>query len=244
MSIIDSHCHVGSGLRKRITPEELLRHMDSQGVERAVVCSVDQYVAVRNRDGNDQVLAAVGQWPDRFWGLAAVNPWFQEDAVAELARCLDAGLAGLKLNSHLQGFVLSDPLVHPLLELCRARRAPVYAHTGTFITAEPFQLAELARSFPEVPFVMGHMGFADLWTDAVPAALQADNIYLETSLIDQMNIANAVEKVGPRRILFGSDVPESDLSLEIEKLGMVPMGPDDRRQIMHDNAMTLWGGRR
>jgi predicted TIM-barrel fold metal-dependent hydrolase len=244
MSIIDSHCHVGSGLRKRITPEELLRQMDAHAVERAVLCTVDQFVAVRNREGNDHVLAAVARWPDRFWGLAAVNPWFQEDAVAELARCLDAGLVGLKLNSHLQGFVLSDPLVHPLLELCRVRRAPVYTHTGTFITAEPFQLAELARSFPEVPFVMGHMGFADLWTDAVPAALQAGNIHLETSLIDQMNIANAVEKVGPGRILFGSDVPESDLSLEIEKLGMVAMGEDDRRRIMHDNAMALWGGRR
>jgi len=244
MSIIDSHCHVGSGLRKRITAEELLRQMDLHDVERAVVCTVDQFVAVRNQEGNDQVLAAGARRPDRFWGLAAVNPWFQEDAVAELARCLDAGLVGLKLNSHLQGFVLSDPLVHPLLELCRARRAPVYAHTGTVVTAEPFQLAELARSFPEVPFVMGHMGFADLWTDAVPAALQADNIYLETSLIDPMNIANAIQKVGPRRILFGSDSPESDLSLEIEKLAMVPMGPDQRRRIMHDNAPALWGGRR
>lgn len=244
MSIIDSHCHVGSGLRKRITAEELLRQMDLHDVERAVVCTVDQFVAVRNQEGNDQVLAAVARRPDRFWGLAAVNPWFQEDAVAELARCLDAGLVGLKLNSHLQGFVLSDPLVHPLLELCRAHRAPVYAHTGTVVTAEPFQLAELARSFPEVPFVMGHMGFADLWTDAVPAALQADNIYLETSLIDPMNIANAIQKVGPRRILFGSDSPESDLSLEIEKLAMVPMGSDQRRRIMHDNAPALWGGRR
>ena len=34
MSIIDSHCHVGSGVRKRIAPEELLRQMDAHGVER------------------------------------------------------------------------------------------------------------------------------------------------------------------------------------------------------------------
>ena len=60
----------------------------------------------------------------------------------------------------------------------------VYAHTGTPITAEPFQLAELARTFPDVPMVMGHMGYTDFWYDAVPAALQSENIYLETSLID------------------------------------------------------------
>ena len=243
MPIIDSHCHVGMGVRKQVPSDELLRQMDSARVARAVICTVDQFIAVRNRQGNDQVIAAVRQWPDRFWGLAAVNPWFEQEAVEELDRCLDAGLVGLKLNSHLQGFVLSDPLVHPLVQKCRERGAVVYAHTGTLITAEPFQLAELARTFPDVPIVLGHMGFADFWYDAVPAALQSENIFLETSLIDVMNIATAIEKVGARRVLFGSDLPESSLPVEIEKLATMEISDQHRRWIMHDNARALWGGR-
>lgn len=243
MPIIDSHCHLGMGVRKQASIDELLGRMDAGRVARAVICTVDQFIAVRNRPGNDEVIAAVRKWPDRFWGLAAVNPWFEHQALDELDRCLDAGLIGLKLNSHLQGFVLSDPLVHPLVEKCRERGAVIYAHTGTPITAEPFQLAELARTFPDVPIVMGHMGFADFWYDAVPAALQSDNIYLETSLSDVANIANAVEKVGPERILFGSDFPESSLSLEIEKMATMEISDQHRRQIMNDNALTLWGGR-
>jgi predicted TIM-barrel fold metal-dependent hydrolase len=241
MTVIDAHCHIGLGIRKRMAPDDLLRRMDQCGVSRAVLCTVDQFVAVRNREGNDQVIAAVHQWPDRFWGMAAVNPWFQQDGVDELKRCLDAGLSGLKLNSHLQGFVLSDPLVHPLVEVCRSFGGIVYAHTGTFITAEPFQLAELARTFPEVPMIMGHAGFADLWLDGVPAALQSPNIYYETSLIDLMNIGNAVAKLGPERVLFGSDAPESDLALELQKMDMVEMSPAARRLVMHDNAMALFG---
>lgn len=243
MKVIDSHCHVGQGVRKRLAAEELLRRMDAHGVERAVITTVDQFVAVRNREGNDEIVAAVRRWPDRFWGMAAVSPWYQQEAVDELNRCLDAGLAGLKLNSSLQGFVLSDPLVHPLLEACRRRGAMVYAHTGTCITAEPFQVAELARSFPEVPIIMGHMGFADYWYDAVPAALQAENVLLETSLIDSMNILNAIKQVGASRVLFGSDIPESDLGLELEKMAMTDMTPDERQLVMHDNAAALWGGR-
>ena len=239
--IIDSHCHLGWGLRKRVTVDELLRNMDEAQVERAVICTVDEFIAVRNREGNSEVLAAVRSHPDRFWGLSAVNPWFGDGAVQELCRCLDAGLIGLKLNSHLQGFVLCDPLVHPLLEVCQDRRVPVYAHTGTPITAEPFQLAELARTFPGVPMVLGHMGFTDYWYDVVPAALQSDNVYLDTSLIDIMNIADALERVGPERILFGSDFPESDLMLEIDKMTMIDMGDEQRRQIMADNAVVLWG---
>jgi len=239
--VVDSHCHLGAGVRKRVSADDLLREMDAAGVARAVTCTVDQFVAVRNREGNDGVIAAVRRWPDRFWGLAAVNPWFGDEAVEELRRCLEAGLAGLKLNSHLQGFVLSDPLVHPLVETCRDRGCPIYAHTGTPITAEPFQLAELARSFPEVPMVLGHMGFTDFWYDVVPAARQADNVYLETSLIDIVTIRSAMEDLGAERILFGSDFPESDLSLETEKMAMIDMSDQQRRLIMSDNALALWG---
>jgi predicted TIM-barrel fold metal-dependent hydrolase len=87
------------------------------------------------------------------------------------------------------------------------------------------------------------MGYTDFWYDAVPAALQADNIHLETSLIDIMNIATALERVGAARLLFGSDHPESDLALEIEKMTLVDMSPDQRVRVMRTNAETLWGGR-
>lgn len=240
MFIIDSHCHIGAGVRKSVTGDALVRAMDEAGVERAVVCTVDQFIAVRNREGNDDVLHAVEAHPDRFYGLAAVNPWFGERAVEELRRNLDAGMKGLKLHSHLQGFVLSDPIVHPLVEVCREYGAPLYAHTGTPITAEPFQLAELARTFPDVTMVMGHMGYTDFWYDAVPAALQSENIYLETSLIDIMNIHNAIEKVGAHRILFGSDFPESDLGLELEKIAMIDMDDEARGDILGRNAQRVW----
>ncbi|GMR23718.1 MAG: amidohydrolase family protein [Acidobacteriota bacterium] len=240
MSIIDSHCHIGAGIRKSVTCDALLRAMDDAGVDRAVVCTVDQFLAVRNREGNDDVLEAVRACPDRFWGLAAANPWFGDQAVEELRRSLDAGLRGLKIASHVQGFVLSDSIIHPLVEVCREYGAPLYAHTGTPITAEPFQLAELARTFPDVTMVMGHMGYTDFWYDAVPAALQSENIYLETSLIDIMNIHNAIEKVGAHRILFGSDFPESDLALELEKIAMIDMDDEARSDVLGRNAQKVW----
>ena len=74
MTIIDSHCHIGEGVRKSVTADELLREMDVAGVDRAVLCSVDQFIAVENRAGNDDVLRAVQAHPDRVSGLAAVNP--------------------------------------------------------------------------------------------------------------------------------------------------------------------------
>lgn len=243
MPVIDSHCHLGRGTRKQVELSSLLKQMDALGIERAVLCTVDQFIAVRNREGNDEIIAAVRDHPDRFWGLAAVNPWFEQAGVDELKRCLDCGLVGLKLNSHLQGFLLSDPLVHPLIDVCYQHEAVVYAHTGTPITSEPFQLAELAQTFPDVPMIMGHMGFTDFWYDAVPAGQLSNNIYLESSLIDTMNFANAVHKLGAERVLFGTDYPETDMSLELEKVHMIDINDEQRSLVIGDNAMKLFGGR-
>ena len=55
-----------------------------------------------------------------------------------------------------------------------------------------------------------------------------------------MNIRTAIEKVGADRILFGSDFPESDLSLELEKMSLVEMTGDERRRILGENAAKLW----
>ena len=60
------------------------------------------------------------------------------------------------------------------------------------------------------------LGHTDFWYDAVPAAPQSENIYLETSLIDIMNIQNAIEKVGAERILFGSEYLLHEIVSEID----------------------------
>jgi predicted TIM-barrel fold metal-dependent hydrolase len=114
--LYDAHCHVGEGVHYRLSPEQLLAQMDALGIERAVLVPADRFIAVDNRAGNDLLLEATGRWPDRFWGFATVNPWYGGRAVQELQRAIEAGLVGLKLDPVLQGYMLCDPLVHPVIE--------------------------------------------------------------------------------------------------------------------------------
>ena len=243
--IIDSHCHLGQGTYKKVTLSDLLRVMDAAGVSRAVICTVDEYIAVRNREGNDEIIAACRQYPDRFWGLAAVNPWFGQEGADEFRRCLDAGMVGLKINSHLQGFLLNDPIMYPLLEICQHYGVPAYFHTGTPITSMPWQLTELAGHFPEVRFIQGHMGWSDFWYDTIAAAAAAPNVWLETSLMYMGLLSEAPEVVGTHRILFGSDFPQSDIALEIENIvSFQKFDQEMVRAILHDNAAAFWPRRR
>lgn len=241
---IDFHCHVGRGFEYSQEPEALLREMDEWGVDGAVVCPVDRCLAVDNREGNDTVLEAARAHPDRLFAFATANPWYGQRAVEELRRALDLGARGIKLHPALQGYLLCDELVHPLLALAQERRVPVYIHTGTPAYAQPFQLAELARRFPAVALVMGHMGSTDFWMDAVPAALQSDNILLDTSWSLPQKVHRALAAVGEDRVLFSTDSPLSSLRVEMgcRRATELPAAVWDK--VMGLNAQRLLGGAR
>lgn len=236
---VDVYATVGEGRPEETRPVDVaLREMDAGGVEIAWIRPPDAYVAVRNREGNDFVTKTVAENPNRFVGCAVANPWFGEKAIEELGRAFGDGLGVLVLCPPVQGFQLSDPLVHPLVEAAIQWNAPIYAHTGTPVCAEPLQLAALASRYPEGKFIMGHMGYADFWYD-VASAGEAHNIWFETSRIDCDIISNSVKGLGAGRFLFGSDAPRCSLAVELEKIIALPFAKGDIHSILRENARQL-----
>ena len=236
--ICDAHVHIGRKDGISLSVEDLLAAMDKHHVDKACVCPGDAEIAVYNRRGNRSLLRIQREHPDRLFCFAAVNPWYGKKAVRELERALGEGLCGLKLNSSLQGFLLCSSLVDPVIECAQEFQAPVYCHTGTPIHSTPFQLAELARRFPDVDFIMGHSGYADFWYDAVPAAVSASNVCLETSYIIDAVLTDALDKIGPDRIVFGSDMPVGHQQLELDKvIGL--FGAETRSKILGENMVRL-----
>jgi predicted TIM-barrel fold metal-dependent hydrolase len=237
--IIDFHAHVGTGAHKQFAPEELLRQMDQYDIERSVLCPVDEYIAVKNREGNEYLAKTIREYKDRFYGLAVANPWYGAEAVATLRHALDNGLQGLKINSILQGFMLCDPVIEPLLEVAQECKVPVYAHTGSMNNALPFQLLELATRFPEVSFVMGHMAYSDFWYDVIPVLERGANILVETSHAPPDLITAVIRKLGVERVLFGSDVPESGYAIEIGKFEWLNLSKTELDAVFSANARKL-----
>ncbi len=55
---IDGYCTLGGDREYDLTEGALLEAMDRAGVERAVIATVDRFLAVDNRMGNDLLLRA------------------------------------------------------------------------------------------------------------------------------------------------------------------------------------------
>ncbi len=240
MTLIDS-CARPRFADGRLDTADLLREMDRAGIQRAVIAAPDEFVCLRNDEGNRLILDAVRDHADRLCGMATVNPWHGSNGAAALADWLDKGLLGLYLNPLRQGFLLTESLLDPLLEVCAARGAPVHCTIGTPVVAMPFQLAEVARRHPTVTFVLGNASWTDFCGyDVVPACRQAANILVDPSCAIGPSVATFVESLGPGRILFCSAYPRSRHEMEVMKIRSLGLDSAALQAVFHDNATALW----
>lgn len=242
--IIDSHIVVGQGRYHNADPEAMIEQMDSCGIDRAMLSPVDHELAVDNRSGNERVMALAKKHPQHFLAYATANPWYGKRAEVELDRALQEGAAAVKLHPPLQGFMILEQLVHPLIEVARKYRAPVYIHTGTPAYALPLQLTELALAFSDVSFIMGKNGKSDFWLDAIPAMQGAENIFGDTAHdFPERGMANMIRQFGAERLIFSSNHPVARMPLEHEKVTALSLSNEEKQRILGGNMKRLLDNR-
>lgn len=186
----------------------LLAEMAETGVTQAVVVAIDPFVPT------DEVLDACRRLPGLLLPFGSCDP-SGDDYAARFAQLLTKPIAGLKFHSDLQRLPLDSPRLRTMLRLlAESDRAhlPVYLHTGNFPIYRPLEtpwqtaLPRLLAEFPTLTFVCGHSGW-DTPRAALRAALAHPNLYLETSWQPPRLIRRLCDKLGPERLLFGSDYP-------------------------------------
>lgn len=215
--------------------EMLIAAMDAAGVDRAVACSLGQQI------DNSYIADIAGRHPERIIGFGQVNPRVQ-DAADVIAVCGELGLRGLKLHPTLHGYHFAD---HGLLD-------PVFAAAGeaglvVLVNAlddpfcHPFAIEEIVRGFPHVPVIVAHMGTVWNVTEALIVAERNDNVYLDTSSTQLLEVRMAYGRLGADRMLMGTDWPGSDFELERLKVAKAIDDPKDRARVEGDNLAALLG---
>jgi predicted TIM-barrel fold metal-dependent hydrolase len=258
--IIDAHVHLmtdptgwyaykksaGGSDSRPWDAEATVRLLDESGIERCFLFTLGGLYGFNDWcAANDEVARSAAAFPDRLIPFCTAFPnQNPRDAAREIERCLDAGFKGVKFHPWLQGFPANSAYLYPALELCNARRVPVIFHTGTPPYSQPFQVAEQAKRFPDVPFIIGHFGKI-MFLDAVRSAELYPNVYLETSGAQVCDLRYALERIGADRILFGTDLPIG--GAPSAKWNMVKIRsavPDETafRDIMGENAQRIVAG--
>lgn len=216
---------------------------------------------------NDLLARVVRRHPDRFTGMAH-HP-LAPGAGAELRRAVDQlGLRGYKLLGPLTEIPFEDPAVRDVWEVLAERRLPALIHFGYLgrgggVVAHPrmspLSLFEVARDFPEIPFVIPHFG-AGYWQDLLALCWSLPNIYVDTSGSNQWIrwmpypltledlFRKAFETIGPERVLFGTDsaafprgFSERYLQDQLRAAYTLNLPEEDVALVFGGNAARLFG---
>jgi hypothetical protein len=202
--------------------------------------------------GNDAMHAICEREGMRVRMYVTVNPNHTAHALAELERGVRRGAVGVKLAASRRA---DDPLLDPICAAAADAKLPVLHHIWQHRTREwPNQeisdgadLARLAARHPRVWFILAHIGGGGDYQHSYHAIADVPNIVVDISGsgVDRGMLDEAVRHLGPRRMLFGSDLTmETGLAKlrALEATGLLT--PDDLEDVRWRNAARLFGASR
>lgn len=242
--IIDCHCHAGKGdgltgpWDTAAPLEKYLRWAAAAGINRtAIFAAFHSDYALANRE----VARIVASRPNRFYGLAFVHAARDRGRIRDIVQVAveQYGFVGIKVHRY------DARLSREICEAARAFAVPVlYDPIGEVSIVEL-----IAAEYPDVAFIIPHMGsFSDDWRaqhSLIDYLVRHPNIYTDTSGVRRFELLEqAVQRAGPRKILFGSDGPWLHPGVELEKVRLLGLSPADERLVLGGNFQWLISRRR
>jgi uncharacterized protein len=106
-----------------------------------------------------------------------------------------------------------------------------------------------AKEYPAVNFIIAHLGsFADDWRAherVIEQLVRYPNVFADTSGVRRFDyLVQAVQRAGPRRLVFGSDGPWLHPELELHKIRLLGLSREAEALVLGGNARRLLAARR
>lgn len=227
--LVDSHHHLGRKTKQgqpfHVSGDDVVRSMDATGVDLTLVMHF--VAALRTSEdfvsANDCAAAECAAHPNRLTPIAVVHPFLPRAGTMELKRSLELGIRGVKLHPIAHGYYELDEAVDPLVRAAGEAGVPVVIHSDfAHHVCSPYAIAALARRCPETTIVLLHLGLQPAMCHLVPEVVEdAPNVILDTSQTcdkPEEVYGRPVAVLGAGRVMFGSDGPECDVSVNLRKL--------------------------
>jgi predicted TIM-barrel fold metal-dependent hydrolase len=214
---------------------ELAHWEDKGGIAMAVVMP-----SPIERPDNLALLETLAGDP-RWVPCCQVNPR-HADAVERMREAVAGGCRMLKLMPAIYNVLPTGSHSRALVDVAREAGLIVNVHSGGH-NSHPHEIGALARRYPDVTFIMDHMGYRN---DGEAALLEAEdnpNIYLGATIaaVEPSFVVNAIKRVGAERVIFGSNAPNVYPDLAAESLRRAKLGAEAEALVLGGNLSRLLG---
>jgi uncharacterized protein len=250
--------HVDPVLFEGMSLQEMLARMDSVGIERAflIAAKVGQvghpacyHVPYR------LVAEAVQCFPNRFFGLAGLDPTEGMRGVREFARAVaEYGFVGAHFYPHWYELPPDHARWYPFYAKCVELDVPVQLQVGQSMVYDPtyprrsvgrpIALDSVACDFPELKIVGIHVGIP--WTDEMIAmAWKHTNVFVGSDAHSPKfwpaSFVHYLKTYGQDKVIFGTDFPVLDFARTIREIEALDLPDHVRRKLLRGNAIRVYG---
>ena len=154
----------------------------------------------------------------------------------------------VKFNGAQNSYPIDDEALMPLYAQVEHAGAGLAFHIGAdaYDFTHPYRAQKVAERFPRMRIMLVHMGGAgkpDLSQASISVAQACPNVMLTGSAVSYLAVMEAIRKLGPERVCFGSDAPFA--LPHVERAAYEAFLPDvvdaaGRELVMGQNALRFF----
>jgi predicted TIM-barrel fold metal-dependent hydrolase len=244
-------------MRNGVEIEDYLKKMDKAGIERSLL------IAVRAGDLNvresfeipyARVAEVCAQYPDRFSGLAGVDPYRGMQGIYDLEQGVkEYGFVGAHLYPHWFGLAPDHAKYYPYYSKCCELDIPIMMQVGHNLVysktrrlpsvGRPITLDQVAIDFPELALIGIHVGVP--WTDEmISMCWKHENVYTAGDAYAPKywpeSYVHYANTYGRHKVMFGTDWPVIDPERAVIEVDDLGMNDEAKQMLMRDNALRVF----
>lgn len=237
--------------------EEMIARMDAAGIERAflIAAKVGRLGIPACYHVDYRLVAeAVQKHPDRFFGLAGLDPTEGMRGVRELERAVrDYGFIGAHFYPHWYELPPDHAKWYPFYAKCCELDVPVQLQVGQSMVYDPsyplrsvgrpITLDAVACDFPELRIIGIHVGIP--WTDEMIAmAWKHPNVFIGSDAHSPrywpQSFVHYIRSHGQDKVIFGTDFPVLDFARTMAEIEALDLPEVPKRKFLRDNAIRVY----
>jgi predicted TIM-barrel fold metal-dependent hydrolase len=228
-------------------PADLKKAMEAAGIDRAVLIAHPPVI------DNDFILELCQEHSETLIPAVNISPGASRPGI-RLARYAKKGAKALKIHASADGESLTSARYTALLKEADKQGMTVILHTGCLHIPFLYKDAHLSearnfipwfRKYPDLRFILAHMNYHEPQI-ALDLAESYAGVFVDTSWQPTEMIEESVRRLGPEKVLFGSDWPlmGNNLAVGLRRIqssvegGMI--SENDAALIRGENAKRLF----
>jgi hypothetical protein len=240
-----------------LTLQEMLHQMDAAGIEKAFL--IAPKIGRTGLTGSysipyQLVAGAVKDFPDRFYGLAGINPYDGMDGVREFEKAVtEFGFIGAHVYPHWFELAPDHAKYYPFYAKCTELGVPIQMQVGQSLiyapnnpmrsVGQPITIDAVACDFPDLKIIGIHIGIP--WHDEMIAmAWKHPNVYIgcdaHAPKYWPKSFIKYINSYGQDKVIFGTDFPVIDFKRALDEIGELGFKSKPLAKLLRYNVEKIY----